>query len=311
MTYDTYVLILCSIVYVLMTLVTIAVICALTRMSLKLVRCGAEDKQIIKEYKKAHRKGRKKIGNAIDFVFSMIFCIVFICIFAFSLYLNTTKFSCCDTIPTFKVVNSGSMSEKNEKNKYLFENNLNDQFDTLDLILTYKLPDEFDLKLYDIVIYEYDGDLIAHRIVGIEEPNEKHSTTRHFLMQGDAVDSPDKFPVLYSQMRGIYRGEKVQFVGSFVVFMQSPAGWLCIILVLAATIATPIIDKKLAEARADRYAVLCKKGKDACALPQGGAVLVPPIYLYPVYYDPAKGVPIHNSQSASFLQNNGKGGGVR
>ena len=309
MTYDTYVLILCTIVYVLMTLVTIAVICALTRMSLKLVRCGAEDKQIIKEYKKAQRKGSKKGGNAIDFVFSMIFCAFFVCIFAFSLYLNTTKFSCCDTIPTFKVVNSGSMSEKNEKNKYLFENNLNDQFDTLDLILTYKLPDEFDLKLYDIVVYEYDGDLIAHRIVGIEEPNEKHSKTRHFLMQGDAVGSPDKFPVLYSQMRGIYRGEKVPFIGSFVVFMQSPAGWLCIILVLAATIATPIIDKKLAKARAERYALLCKKGQATCAMSQRAAVFATPVCLYPVYYDATKGLPVHNPQSAPFLQNNGKGGG--
>ena len=311
MTYDTYVLILCTIVYVLMTLVTIAVICALTKMSLKLVRGGAEDKQIIKEYKKAQKKGRTKSGNAIDFVFSMIFCVFFVCVFAFSLYLNTTKFSCCDTIPTFKVVNSGSMSEKNEKNKYLFENNLNNQFDTLDLILTYKLPDEFDLKLYDIVIYEYDGDLIAHRIVGIEEPNEKHPKTRHFLMQGDAVGSPDKFPVLYSQMRGIYRGEKVQFVGSFVVFMQSPAGWLCIILVLAATIATPIIDKKLARARKERYALLCRKGQAACAMPQRGTVFVPPVYLYPVYYDPAKGVPVHKVKPAPFLQNHGKGDGKR
>ena len=120
MTYDTYVLILCTIVYVLMSLVTIAVIIALTKMSLKLVRCGAEDKQIIKEYEKAQAKGRKKSGKVIDVLFSSLFCAFFACVFAFSLYLNTTKFSCCESIPTFKVVNSGSMSKKNEKNKYLF-----------------------------------------------------------------------------------------------------------------------------------------------------------------------------------------------
>ena len=258
--------------------------------------------QIIKEFEKAQRKGRNKSGKAIDLLFSTLFCALFASIFAFSLYLNVTEFSCCETIPTFKVVNSGSMSEKNEKNEYLFENNLNDQFDTFDLILTYKLPDEFDLELYDIVVYEYDGELIAHRIVGIEEPNEKHSKVRHFLMQGDAVASPDKFPVLYSQMRGIYRGEKVPFVGSFVVFMQSPAGWLCMILVLAATVAAPIIDKKLEKERAARYAWLCKNGQAVSSQAQRKTLSAPPVYLYPVYYDPAKGLPVHNPQAAPCPQ---------
>ena len=101
-------------------------------------------------------------------------------IFIFSTYVNCQQNSTFDNIPTLKVVNSASMSVKHEDNKYLVENDLNDQFQTFDLILTYKLPKEEDLELYDIVVYEVDEILVIHRIVGIEEPNEQHSE-RYFL----------------------------------------------------------------------------------------------------------------------------------
>ena len=97
---------------------------------------------------------------------------------------------------------------------------------------------------------------VIHRIVGIEKPNEQHPNAWHFLLQGDAVETPDRFPVLYEQMQGIYEGERVPFVGSFVLFMQSPAGWLCILLVLFAMIATPIVEKKLISEINQRIAVM-------------------------------------------------------
>ena len=43
----------------------------------------------------------------------------------------------------------------------------------------------------------------------------------------------------------IYKGEKVAFIGSFVLFMQSPAGWLCMLLVLGSVIITPIAENKI------------------------------------------------------------------
>jgi hypothetical protein len=147
------------------------------------------------------------------------------------------------------------MSEKHEKNDYLFNNDLNDQFQTFDLILTYKLPKEEDLKLYDIVVYEVDDILVIHRIVGIEEANDKHSE-RYFLLQGDAIERPDRFPVYYSQMKAIYRGERVPFVGSFITFMQSPAGWMCVILMAVTVIALPLIERKIKKVADERLVVL-------------------------------------------------------
>jgi hypothetical protein len=111
-----------------------------------------------------------------------------------------------------------------------------------------------DLKLYDVVLYEVDGILLSHRIVGIEEPNEKHPDQRYFLLQGDAVESPDRFPVKYEQIKGIWRGEKIPFIGSFVLFMQSPAGWLCVLLVIVSMIATPRMEKKIKDEMVIRLA---------------------------------------------------------
>ena len=74
----------------------------------------------------------------------------------------------------------------------------------------------------------------------------------YFLLQGDAVEAPDRFPVLYGQMRGIYRGNRIPFVGSFILFMQSLAGWLCVFLIVFAMIATPLLERKLQRAKDER-----------------------------------------------------------
>ena len=57
-------------------------------------------------------------------------------------------------------------------------------------------------------------------------------------------------------MQGIYEGERVPFAGSFVMFMQSPAGWLCILLVVFAVFVTPAIEKKILAEYEKRLAVL-------------------------------------------------------
>lgn len=241
--YDIYVFILCFIVFSLFTVVFSYMIATMLKMKLRLIRSGLEDREIKREYRK--RLAEKRVWTILDRVVSILLCLVLGTAFVFSVYLNLSEDRPANGIPSLRVVKSGSMAEKYEENDYLFENGLDDQIQTFDLIITRHLPPEDELKLYDIVVYRQDDLHVIHRIVGIEEPNENHPTERHFLLQGDAVDSPDRFPVLYSQMQGIYRGERIPFVGSFIMFLQSPAGWLCILLVLAATIASPIIEKKI------------------------------------------------------------------
>ena len=116
------------------------------------------------------------------------------------MYVRATEDKPANGIPSIKVVKTESMAKKNPKNEYLYENNLNDQFQAFDIVICHHLPAEEDLELYDVVIYKKDDIYIIHRIVGIEEPNEKHPNERRFLLQGDAVDNPDSFPALYAAL---------------------------------------------------------------------------------------------------------------
>ena len=258
--YDKYVFILCLIVFLLLTVVFSSMIIMLTKQSLRLIRAGTEDNRIYREHLKKVRRGKKKTGWFSKTITALFACVV--CgVFGFTIYLQVTEHDRTANIPSLHVVYSDSMSDKHKKNEYLLENNLNDQFSRFDLIVTYELPKEEDLKLYDIVVYEVDNVLLVHRIVEIEEPNDKHPNERYFRLQGDFVENPDKFPVRYEQMKSIYRGKNIPFLGSFVMFLQSPAGYMCFILILIEMITSPLIKKSLERAEKTRlYTIKSEQG---------------------------------------------------
>ena len=239
--YDIYVFFLCLIVFTALTALLSYLIYEIVKLTVKVIKNGLEDARIISDYETPVKVAGNK---TFSMIVSIILFTILIFSFIFSIWLHVSEDVFTNSM-NLKVVASSSMSEKHKRNTYLFENNLDNQFDTFDLIVTHPVPDEFDLKLYDIVVYEYEDTHIIHRIVKIEEPNNKHPGHRLFVLQGDAIGSPDRDPVTYEQIKAIYQGERVRFVGSFVFFMKSPAGWLCILLVLFAIIVTPIVEKRL------------------------------------------------------------------
>ena len=218
----------------------------------KLIKHGLEDEELKKEYIKEHKKSNiiaRKIVNG----FSVFLCILFCGVFIFSIYSQSTGNDFpVPGIKSAKVVQSGSMSEKRKENKYLFENDLNDQFNVFDIILTKELPGEFELKLYDIVVYEVDEMMIVHRIIDIEEPNSKHPEERWFTLKGDANISADRFPVKYEQMKAIYTGEYIPYCGAFIMFFQSTLGYLMLAIVAIYCIASPYSQKALDKIRDNR-----------------------------------------------------------
>ena len=258
--FETFRFLLALIVFVLLTASFTAFIVYSIKVTLKLIKHGAEDKKITKEYIKY---GSKKHGctgcvsNAVYAIASATIAVVMIVALVFSLVVQFNEGRVCTNLPLMNVVNSGSMSYVNEKNENSYGKGYTDQMQVHDLIFTHVLPEEKDLKVGDIVVYEVDNAFLIHRIVAIEEPNDKHPNERHFLLQGDANERPDRFPVRYSQMKSIYKGQRIAFVGSFITFMQSPAGWLCVLLVVFAVVATPIAERKLAKAK---YARLVEIG---------------------------------------------------
>ncbi len=240
--FELYGFILCLIVLLAFTLVFTVTIGWIAILKLKLIREGIDDEKIEDEYLENQSKSTPLALKILSGVFPFVVCVVLVIAFIFSMNMTLNEKEPVGDIPVLKVVTSGSMASKYEGNEYLFENNIDNQLQTFDLILTHKLPGEYDLELYDIVVYEVEGSLVIHRIVGIEEPNSKHPDERHFLLQGDAVQFPDRFPVRYSQMKAIYLGDRTPFIGSFIVFMQSPAGMLCVLLILLTTLIVPLLE---------------------------------------------------------------------
>ncbi|MBR2029401.1 MAG: hypothetical protein IJ999_00670 [Clostridia bacterium] len=222
---------------------------------MQLINAGTHDEKITTEYKKQQEKKPSLFAKIADKVVLVLCCVVIFGAFGFSIAVEANGGKVCTGLPVLNVVESDSMSFVSEDNKYSYGKGYTDQFQMMDIVLTHELPAEKDLKVGDIVVYQQNKIMVIHRIVAIEEPNDKHSE-RYFLLQGDANKNADMFPVKYSQMKSIYKGKRIPFVGSFIKFMQSPAGWLCILLVVFAIIATPLADKKLINSKITRLKLI-------------------------------------------------------
>lgn len=256
--FDKYVLFLCLTVFAALASLFAALIVRDVKNTLKMIEGGLSDKEIIQGLRK--KKAKRKRSAALGILGKIASGVFVATIFALAVFCFISKINEKKTvknIPSLKTVQSGSMATKYEKNGYLSENGLNDQIEKFDLILLRALPEEKDLKLYDIVAYESDGILIIHRIVSITEPDETHEE-RLFLLQGDANAYPDKFPVRYAQMRGVYRGERAKFIGSFVIFLQSPAGYLCFGAMIFTVAVYPFAAKKIEAAAKKRMEIIGK-----------------------------------------------------
>lgn len=132
------------------------------------------------------------------------------------------------------VIGSGSMSQQNEANTYLKTNNLNNQFNTYDIIQIQKYKDVDQVKLYDVVAYRNDENIvIVHRVIEIKE----NDGTKTFITQGDSNNASDvgsqyKESLSYDRIVGYYTNFRIQGVGAFIVFLQSNSGIITIFCVL-------------------------------------------------------------------------------
>ncbi|MCQ2797182.1 MAG: signal peptidase I [Bacilli bacterium] len=156
------------------------------------------------------------------------------------------------------VVASGSMSEKNEVNTYLFENNLNNQFNTYDIIQVKKYGSQNDVKQYDVVAFKNaDGVVIIHRIVSLNVVDGETC----YLTRGDsnnASDNGSQYTTFlhYSDIVGYYTGNRVQMLGVAVIFLQSNSGIITILAVLYALLMQDYLRGKYEKAANERTNLL-------------------------------------------------------
>lgn len=207
---------------------------------------GKRDIELIELYFHDRKKSvmrRKKILKAVKFLLYTLlmafitFCLVFT---AFVRFSSEIPFG----TKSFMVVATDSMSEKYEKNEYLFSENLNDQFPARCIIIIEKVS-ESDLKQYDVVAYKHpSGSTYIHRIrrIDVDESGNKTYYTR-----GDTNPSDDQIDSIfagknttYDDIVGRYTGVYIPYLGAFVLFLQSYSG---IVTVVALIFCLIMFDK--------------------------------------------------------------------
>ena len=136
------------------------------------------------------------------------------------------------------VVASGSMSYKNEANSSYLENeelraqyDLDNQFARYDILFVSKVESEDDVHLYDVVAF-YNTKATAiyiHRITKIDVGSDG---TARYTTRGDANNANDPATISFAEIRGVYKGKKIQGLGMIVLFFQSPHGIITVLSVV-------------------------------------------------------------------------------
>ena len=186
--------------------------------------------------------------NVVYYVF-LVLAIPFLC---FGIYSRFTNGVVMFGDSSAMVVASGSMSNKNVSNGYLFDNNLDNQFQTFDMIVLKKV-DELYIKKYDVIAYRNDKKVnIIHRIVSID----KIDGVTRYTTRGDANNSNDSYKPSYEDIIGKYSNRRIPTIGIFISFFQSYSGIVTIISIIVCLYFIDRDNKKLIFAEDDRKELL-------------------------------------------------------
>lgn len=149
---------------------------------------------------------------------------------------------------TYMTILTSSMECRNEKNEYLDEYNLDDQILQYSLVGVEKIEKEEDLKLYDIVAYEYEEIVILHRIVAIKIDEETNKTI--YTLKGDANESSLNYEkeLEFEDFIGKYNGFQNYGLGVTITYVKSNIGIIAIlsaaIFLFLTTFAEDMINKE-------------------------------------------------------------------
>lgn len=204
------------------------------KMYIKDINDGKTDIELIDEFihdNLSHVKRRKKIIKTINTFAFYGFLIVMAPIFIFSIGNKLTG-----SISNFGdigllAVSSGSMSFKNPVNEYLVERNLNNQFNTYDIIAVETIKNEEELNVDDVIVFLDDtGKLTIHRIVKIDKDE---FGVYHYTTRGDSNNTNDSFISTFKDIKGKYTDTRIPFIGAFVLFFQSLMGIITIVILIS------------------------------------------------------------------------------
>ncbi len=188
------------------------------------VKAGKRDIELIDDFIYGSKSSTVKRRKVFSVIKTVIFYVVLIALtptLVFSLFNKITGEFTMIGGKGLMVVASGSMSEKHKDNTYLTTNNLNDQFNTYDIIVLNEVDSSSQLQKYDVIAFVNDqGVNIIHRIIDVEV---SFSGIR-YVTRGDSNNATDSYRPNFDDVIGVYRGQRIPVVGIFVMFLQSYSG---------------------------------------------------------------------------------------
>jgi len=247
------------------------------------IKTGKRDIELIDDvlYNRQEKviKSKKRSSAVKNTLFYIVMTLI-IPIFVFSLI---NKFQGNATMmgnSTIMVVASGSMSEKNEANDYLVTNNLNNQFNTYDIIVLEKVNNPYSLGMYDVIAFKNDeGINVIHRIVGYGDFVDGKPT---YITRGDSNNSNDKYHPKFDDVIGRYTNKKILGIGIFVVFFQSAPGIMTVVAMIYVLTMMDRINNKMEKAQQERInhlaAVIDHVGDDSESTKEMKAIYNETIY---------------------------------
>lgn len=208
--------------------------------NIKEIEEGKADIDLIDNALYENNKNKSKTHKVLKItgkVFSFLLLATVLFFFGTSLYSRFSGNNMVFGDTSYIVIATGSMSEKNKYNDYLFDNkllteyDLNNQFDAYDIIGVSKYKKKEDVKLFDVVAFKGKDDVIyVHRIIEIRDDGT-------YVTRGDSNARSDN-GLLYDnyltfdKVVGKYNSSRVKGLGIFVIFIQSNGGIITIISIV-------------------------------------------------------------------------------
>ncbi len=207
------------------------------------------DETIINNIKDS--KASRKVFRTIKKAVNIAFIALLVPFLAFAVYSKLINGVAMIGGQGVIAVASGSMSVKNEANPYLA--NIDNQFNTYDIITLEKVESTSELGLYDVIAYvNNEGVNVIHRIVGFQPTVDG----MRYVTRGDSNNMDDSYKPSIDDVLGKYTGTRVPYVGVFIMFLQSISGILTIAAVIYCLIMIESFGNKMYIAREERLIIL-------------------------------------------------------
>ena len=197
------------------------------------VNQGIHDGQIKKEF----NSEKRKIWSLLGLIGSWVTLVALLSLFvAGAVYkANGQSFSVNNQVAL--VIKSGSMSDfYDEEIAEQYQNDRSLQFNVGDICIFNKVEKESELSIGEVYGYKYKNMIITHRLVSISGD--------YYQFRGDNNKSYDGI-VSREKIVYHYTGNKIQGLGTFVLFAQSYFGIWSVIGIIGIMISSEVVYSKI------------------------------------------------------------------